>query len=172
MWIGAQAFFGFALGCGFQQTNIAVQAVLPKEDAPVGISLAFFSLTLGPTIFIAVCQNVLDNHLIKNLSGLNGSAPHQILNTGATQLRHVFSAADLPRVLQVYNEAIVQVFYVGVAVSSFTILGALTVANKSVKKAKAKPAEGQIVDEEQSAETKEMGPGRRSIDDANSERSS
>ncbi len=174
MWIGVQVFFGFSLGCGFQQTNIAVQAILPKADAPVGISLVFFAQTLGPTIFVAVCQNVLDNHLIKKLAGLNGLTGHQIINTGATSLRNVFSSADLPYVLHSYNEGIVQVFYVGVAVSSLTILGALAMPNKSVKRGNAQPAQVKKADEEQpaeknaspnvseSAEGKEIATGRRS----------
>ena len=150
MWIGVQVFFGFAVGCGFQQANIAVQAILEKKDVPVGISLIFFIQTLGPTIFVAVSQNVLDNHLISRLVGLNGITAQDIVNTGATQLRTVFSAQDLPRVLDAYNEGIVDVFYVATAVASCAIIGALLIENKSVKRAKPKAAPK--VDEEQPAE--------------------
>ena len=150
MWIGVQVFFGFGVGCGFQQSNIAVQAILPKKDAPVGISLVFFIQTLGPTIFVAVGQNVLENHLVQRLAGINGLTPQQIINTGATQLRTVFPPADLPRVLQAYNEGIVDVFYVGTAVAACAILGALTIENKSVKRAKPTPeAEPQKAGEEE-----------------------
>lgn len=141
MWIGVQVFFGFAIGCGFQQANIAVQAILPKQDTAIGISLVFFVQTLGPTVFVAAAQNVLDNHLVKKLAGLNGLTPQDIVGTGATQLRHVFPPADLPRVLKAYNEGIVDVFYVTVAVASCAILGALVIENKSVKKPLQKKAD-------------------------------
>src|SRR3981081_3402891 len=36
MWIGYQVIFGVGVGCGMQQTLIAVQTALPLADVPIG----------------------------------------------------------------------------------------------------------------------------------------
>lgn len=147
MWIGVQVLFGFGVGLGLQQTNIAAQAVLDKKDAPTGVSVVFFGQGLGGTISVAIGQNVLDNKLIQGLSGVNGITPQTIANTGATELRSVFSAAQLPTVLKVYNHALVVVFYIGLAFSLAAIFGGVLMEWKSVKKpkpAKEKDPEGGV----------------------------
>jgi hypothetical protein len=34
-WIGYQVLYGLGIGCGFQQSNLSVQTVLPRKDVPV-----------------------------------------------------------------------------------------------------------------------------------------
>lgn len=133
MWIGIQVLFGFGIGMGLQQTNIAAQTVLDKKDAPTGISLVFFGQGLGGTISVAIGQNILDNRLIAGLSNTNGISAQDIINSGATGLRNLFTPAQLGHVLEVYNHALITVFYAALGFSCATILGALTIEWKSVK---------------------------------------
>jgi hypothetical protein len=137
LWIGVQVLFGFGVGLGLQQTNIAAQAVLEKKDVPTGMSLVFFCQGLGGCISVALAQNVLDNKLISGLKGFSGISAHDIATTGATELRKAFSAEQLPEVLKVYNHALVIVFYIAVGFSCAAIFGGLGMEWKSVKKAKA-----------------------------------
>ncbi|KAL6248534.1 hypothetical protein RBB50_004789 [Rhinocladiella similis] len=137
MWIGVQVLYGFGVGLGLQQTNIAAQAVLDKKDAPTGVSVVFFGQGLGGTISVAMGQNILDNKLISGLKGVNGIRPQDVASTGATSLRKVFTAQQLPTVLKVYNHSLVIVFYVGLAFALAALMGGVWMEWKSVKKPKA-----------------------------------
>ena len=59
-----------------------------------------------------------------------------MLTTGATSLKDAVTRQDaslLPGVLTAYNSALVQTFYVSVAMSSLAIFGAAGIEWKSVK---------------------------------------
>ncbi|KAJ9604219.1 hypothetical protein H2200_011053 [Cladophialophora chaetospira] len=152
MWIGIQVLFGFGVGLGLQQTNIAAQAVLDKKDAPTGVSLVFFCQGLGGTISVAMAQNILDNKLIAGLKGYSNISPHDIATTGATQLRKAFTPEQLPEVLKVYNHSIIIVFYTALAFSCAAIFGGLCMEWKSVKKDKPKKADEESKPEEKKIE--------------------
>jgi len=137
-WIGIQVLYGFGTGLGLQQTSIAAQAVLDKKDAPTGVSLVFFCQGIGGTISVAIAQNVLDSKLIAGFKSISDISPHQVVNTGATELRNVFSPEELPAVLQIYNHALTITFYIAVAFSIAAIFGGLGMEWKSLKKDKAK----------------------------------
>lgn len=133
MWIGLQFLFGFGVGVGLQQTNIAAQTVLNKADAPTGVSLVFLGQGLGGAISVAVGQNILNSQLIKGLSKLGNIDPQQVVNNGATQLRTLFNADQLVAVTQVYNDAIIKVFYCATAFACLCSLGAVVMEWKSTK---------------------------------------
>ena len=141
MWIGVQFLFGFGVGCGLQQTNIAAQTVLAKKDAPTGVSVVFFCQGIGGTISVAMAQNVLDNKLVSGLQGLSKISPNAIVTTGATELRTAFPSEQLPAVLKVYNHALVIVFYVALGFSCTAIFGGLGMEWKTLKKGKGKAGE-------------------------------
>lgn len=134
MWIGYQIIFGAGVGCGMQQTLIAVQAVLPKEDVPIGTAIVMFSQTLGGALFISVAQNVFTNRLLANLrTAAPGVDTALVLATGATSLRDAIPSQYLPGVQIAYNAAIMSTFYVAVAMACFSILGAVAFEWKSVR---------------------------------------
>jgi len=136
-WIGFQVLYGFALGLGMQQAQLAAQTVLKRVDVPTGMALVVFMQTLGGAVFISVGQNVLTSHLVGGISRLvEGLDPAVIVNTGATDLRGLVPAEQLPAVLEVYCQALRQVFLISTGLASVTILGALGLEWKSVKKGK------------------------------------
>ncbi|KAF2098513.1 MFS general substrate transporter [Rhizodiscina lignyota] len=146
-WIGYQFIFGAGVGCGMQQTLIAIQTALPLADVPVGTAVMMMAQTLGGALFISVGQNVFANQLIKNLAtqipnfpGITGI----VQSTGATELNGAITKQFpqyLSRVLLAYNDAVAQTFYVSVAMSALSIFGAVMVEWKSVKgDKKASPA--------------------------------
>lgn len=155
-WIGFQVIFGFGVGFGMvrnyiqpllyyfakaemnflmqQNTLIAVQTVLPKQDIPTGIAIVMFSQILGGALFISVAQNIFTNRLLSNLqAAIPDLDPSVVLATGATQLKTVIGNEYLSRVLTAYNDALTQCFYVGVAMACLSAVGALAVEWKSVK---------------------------------------
>lgn len=139
-WIGYQFIFGAGVGFGMQQTLIAVQAALPTVDIPIGTAIMMFSQTLGGALFISVGQNVFTNQLVKNIASAipEGGAQLQglVQATGATELQGAITRVFpqyLAGVLSAYNDALTQAFYVSVALSALSIVGAVCVQWVSVK---------------------------------------
>lgn len=136
-WIGYQVLYGYGLGLGFQQAQLAAQTVLKRVDVPTGLALMVFMQTMGGAIFISVGQNILTSNLVSGITQIvEGVDPAMIVNTGATELRHLVPTDQLPAVLEVYNHALRQVFLISAGLSSAAILGALGLEWKSVKKDK------------------------------------
>ncbi len=134
MWIGYQAMFGFGVGFGMQQTIMAAQTVLPLADVPIGTAAMFFVQLLGGALFIAVAQNVWTTRLVEGLqSAVPDLNPMIVLSTGATNLKTVIDPKFLPGVLFAYNEALVNTFYVTVAMASLSIFGSMGMEWRSVK---------------------------------------
>ena len=135
-WISYQFLFGFGLGLGMQQSTLAAQAVLPRQDAPTGVSLIMFTMQLGGAVFVSVGQNVFTNELAKGISSIAGINPKVIVNTGATELRRIVPRDVLPMVLDRYNRALVRCFDVALALAVAIWLGAVWIEWKSVKRDK------------------------------------
>lgn len=137
MWIGYQVLYGYSLGLGMQQAQLAAQTVLKRVDVPTGLALIVFMQTMGGAIFISVGQNILTSNLVRGISQLvEGVDPAMIVNIGATELRTLVPAEQLPAVLEVYNHALRQVFLITVGLSAVAILGALGLEWKTVRKDK------------------------------------
>ncbi|KAF1953927.1 MFS transporter [Byssothecium circinans] len=133
-WIGYQFIFGAGVGFGMQQTLVAVQTALPKDDIPIGTALMMFCQTLGGALFISVGQNVFTNQLIKNLASVVPDMnPQLVLSAGATGIKSVVPQQFLGGVLVAYNKTLTQTFYVSVATAALSILGASVVQWKSMK---------------------------------------
>lgn len=141
-WIGYQCVIGFGMGLGLQQPMLAAQTVLSRKDVPIGVSILMLGQSLGGSIFPAVGQNVLDSALIKNLGALHipNFDSSSVITSGATDIRTQIPAAYLPAFLVAYNKAIIHTFYVMIGCACVTIVGALLLEWKSVKKAKAAAA--------------------------------
>lgn len=136
-WIGYQIIYGVGVGVGFQQPQIAVQAILSPDLIAVGISLMFFAQLLGGAIFLAVGQNVFANRLVADLtaSQVPGLDPVMILQSGATEFRHGLGlqTEQIMVVIQSYAAALVASYQVGLIVSCLALLGALGMKWKSIK---------------------------------------
>lgn len=132
-WIGYQVLFGFGLGSGFQQSNLAAQTVLPRADVPIGMALMFFMQQLGGAIFVAVSQNIFSTKLVQRLRGVSGLNAIEIIKTGATDIRKVVPVQELGVVMDAYNGAIVRVFLMAAIVSAVMILGPAAVEWRSIK---------------------------------------
>ncbi|KAJ5898342.1 hypothetical protein N7504_008630 [Penicillium tannophilum] len=134
--ISIQAIFG--LGCGFawQQPYIAVQASTPASDVPSAIVVLTFGQLLGGVVMLAISQNIFSIELISGLAAkVPGLDANLVLNSGVLSLRKVIPAKYLVEALAVYNDALVKVFYTGMAIACVTTFGALGSGWRSVKQA-------------------------------------
>ncbi|CRG86134.1 Putative HC-toxin efflux carrier TOXA [Talaromyces islandicus] len=139
MWIGYQVVLGLGIGLGMQQSSVAAQTILERKDVPTGAALMMLAQSLGGAIFLAVAQTVFDNNLVshvqKSIHGQHGQNIAQlVLQAGATGIRGLVSPADLQPVLVAYNSAITKTFYVGLGLACASIIGALLMEWKSVKR--------------------------------------
>ncbi|OJD12074.1 hypothetical protein AJ78_07271 [Emergomyces pasteurianus Ep9510] len=126
--------YGFGLGAGMHHPHMAAQTVLPKLDVPVGAALIIFAQSFGGAIFIAVGQNVFTNAFKSRLAGIPGIDASTLLDVEATTLRDkIHSQWILDRVLDKYNDALVETFRVALAVSCLGMLGSLAMEWRSVK---------------------------------------
>ncbi|KNG88359.1 putative MFS multidrug transporter [Aspergillus nomiae NRRL 13137] len=133
-WIGYQVPFGIGLGIGLSQPMVVVQTVLEPDDIPLAIAITAFMESLGGSVAISVAQSVFRSQLVKHMAL---EAPrinaHENSTTGMTTLRDTVPPEMLNGVLRAYNSAITQALYVGVALSSLAIVGALSIRWISVK---------------------------------------
>ncbi|PLB51510.1 MFS general substrate transporter [Aspergillus steynii IBT 23096] len=138
-WVGFLFLYGMGVGFGFQQGGVAAQAVLPLSKVSIGTSTVMFLQMLGGSVFVSVAQNIFTKRLITNLAALNipDFSPSEVVNGGATSLRSIVSDSDLPDVLVAYNDALVEVFQLGLILACLSIIGALGVEWKNMKAKKA-----------------------------------
>jgi hypothetical protein len=139
-WIGYQTLYGIGSGFGMSQPMVVVQAVLAPADVPSGTAIITFMQSIGGALFVSVAQNVFNNTLLQRLAQDAPTADAaKIAATGATMLRYVVPENLLPSVLDAYNSAITQAFYVGVALAAVSILGGFPLQWISVKEKKIGP---------------------------------
>ncbi|KUL82968.1 hypothetical protein ZTR_10277 [Talaromyces verruculosus] len=132
-WIGYQVLFGFGIGFGLQQPMLVVQTVLPLEDIPIGVSLITLSQMVSGSIFVSVSQSIFQNTIAEIHNVYPNVSVDTLLKTGATDIPGLFSDDQLLRVLPIYRNAIINTFYVALALSCLSILGALGTEWKSMK---------------------------------------
>lgn len=108
--------------------------MLPKDDIAVGTTLMGFTQNLGGTIFVSVSQSILATSLRSNLAvTLPGFDSSVISKSGATDIRNLVTAQQLPVVLLAYNAAINNLFYCAMGLAAVALIASCFVEWKSVK---------------------------------------
>ena len=139
-WIGYQIILGIGVGCGFQQSIIAAQAVLPMADIPTGTTAVLFFQLLGGALMVSAGQNVFTTRLTSGLATIPGVDAQLVIATGATKLRTLITnLADYKAALEVYNSALTKTYRVSLVVAYLAVIGAVGMEWKSVKTGSAKP---------------------------------
>lgn len=132
-WIGYQIVFGFGMGLSMQTPTIAVQTVLSSGDLPVGMALLFFGQLVGGAIGVPIGTNILNNQLLKKLSGIPGFHPSLVTSGGVTGLISSLPQELKPAVLLAYNSALQDVFKVGAILTALSFLGIAGLEWRSTK---------------------------------------
>ncbi|KFX94992.1 hypothetical protein O988_06048 [Pseudogymnoascus sp. VKM F-3808] len=118
-WIGYQVLAGLGLGLGFQVPVSAAQATLPQIDIPSGSAMIIFIQTIGGAFLVSAGQSAFQTKLTHYVVEANeGISPIKVIETGATDIRHVFTAEQIPVILRAYVKGIQTAFIVAIALAA------------------------------------------------------
>ena len=92
-----------------------------------GLTTEPVSLTIGGALFISAAQSGFNNQLLDYLAArLPSIDATVVLGTGATQIRDVFTTAQIPVVIDAYISGLQTVFAIAIAAfGTATLLGLL-----------------------------------------------
>lgn len=142
IWISYQIIYGIGVGLSFQPPFIAVQTVLEDSLIPMAMGMLNFTQMLGGIVIPSIAQNVFLSRLASNLAtGVPGLDPSSILNHGALGLVDAVPERFRGLVLEAYNDALVQVFYISLGLTCVVSICSLMIEWRSVK---GKKVEGSI----------------------------
>lgn len=124
-WIGYQIIVGFVSGWTFQVAIANVQVHTPPEDMSQATAITQGLLTIGGAFLLSAAQSAFNNRLIIHLaSTLPDVNAGVALGTGATQIREVFTAEQIPFVIDGYVEGLKAVFAITIgAFGMATLVG-------------------------------------------------
>ncbi|KAL1798642.1 hypothetical protein ACET3X_002679 [Alternaria dauci] len=124
-WIGYQAFYGLAIGLGFQMAINTAQANATIEDMSSATATLFFFQTIGGAFSLTAAQSGFVNRMITTLAITAPNVdPQAVIGTGATQLRQRFSAEDLPGIVVAYMAGIKVALAIAIALAGVAVLAA------------------------------------------------
>lgn len=139
-WIGYQIIGGIGTGLTIQIPIIVGQAVVPASDVSSVSALALFFQSMAAALFISVSQSLFANRLIKAVKqNVQGLDPAIVVGTGATELRKVFSAAQLAGVIESFMAGLQDAFTLAIAVGGVAVLVSVAVVVFDRRNLKAKP---------------------------------
>ncbi|RDI87335.1 hypothetical protein Vi05172_g2832 [Venturia inaequalis] len=122
-WIGYQALAGIGVGLGIQVPIIVSQAVsLPQDISSITAIMIFFQ-TISGAIFVSVGQSLFANKLIQTVPlVVPGVDPKLVVATGATELRKVFDASQLPGIIASYMAGLKDAYALGIALAGVAVV--------------------------------------------------
>ncbi|KAK3168518.1 hypothetical protein OEA41_004966 [Lepraria neglecta] len=133
-WIGYQALAGIGVGLSIQVPIIANQAFVSMSEISSITAITLFFQTIGGAFFVAAGQTAFTNRLLARVPVTAPAVkPSLVVATGATQLRSVFSEADLPGVLVAYMDGLKITFALAVALAGITLPIAMLARWRNVK---------------------------------------
>lgn len=133
-WIGYQIICGFGIGLGLQLPLVAIQTVLDMSEIPTATALILFMQLFGAAVFVSVGESLLTNKLVEYISQtIPGVDALAVASSGATNIQHAVPPEYLHGVTVVYNDGLVQVFKLVLAMSCLTSIGSVLMEWRSVK---------------------------------------
>lgn len=124
-WIGYQVLLGAGVGMGIQLPVMAVQAVLPAPDIPVGTAIVSFCHVFGGTVFLSLGRVLFAERLN---TGIGDSVPEVCPSTvqeiAATDLSSVVDPAYMAAVRAVYHSALISTWYLATSLFAAALVGA------------------------------------------------
>lgn len=133
-WIGYQALVGIGLGLTFQISVIVAQAIVKPSDLSSISAIILFFQTIGGAVFISAGQAGFTNKMLKELPvRAPGVNPALVISTGATELRKVFPADQIPGILDAYMQGLRVPFAIAIACGCVTAVLAFTPRYESIK---------------------------------------
>jgi hypothetical protein len=126
------------MGLTLQGPNIAVQAVLQKEDVSIGLSITNLFSYLGSTIFITAGQALFQQKLVDKLKLiLPESDLVSLADSSAASVRDVASQEQSSAVLRAYNDSLRSVWYLALGLAGLILIASFGMEWKNVKAQKS-----------------------------------
>ncbi|KAH8202202.1 hypothetical protein TruAng_003677 [Truncatella angustata] len=117
-WIGYQILGGVAWGMAWQVPIVIGQGNADPVDLPSITAIVLFFMNLGGTTMLSAAQAAFVNKLVQELPmTAPGVDPAVVVATGATELRNVFDANQIPGVLMAYMAGIKVALAISIAAS-------------------------------------------------------
>ncbi|KLO81625.1 aflatoxin efflux pump AFLT [Fusarium fujikuroi] len=133
--VGLLTFLGLAVGLGLQGPQVALQAVLPIEDVSLGGAVITFGSGMGSALWICASATLFQDRLSKEVQdAAPGTNTTHIQEAGLSKLRESIGPDRLKSVLSGYENAVVQTLYIPLALALLSIIGAVAMERKSIKK--------------------------------------
>ncbi|KAH8727739.1 major facilitator superfamily domain-containing protein [Phaeosphaeriaceae sp. PMI808] len=102
-WIAYELITATGIGLALQMPMLANQALVTADDVPAATSLTLFVENCGTALFVAAGEAAFTNGLLSSLrENLPQINSREVLDAGATQIRHLFSGGDLDAILVSY----------------------------------------------------------------------
>ncbi|KAH8688168.1 major facilitator superfamily domain-containing protein [Ilyonectria robusta] len=122
-WIGYQIVAGFGWGAAFQIPMIAVQGSVSPKDLAAATGVLLFFQGLGGAYLVSGAQAAFINQMILDvMKHAPGIDKGKLILTGATEIRNVFSDAQLPFVIDGYMQGLKVTFAMAIAATGITTL--------------------------------------------------
>lgn len=94
---------------------LAVQVVLRKADIPTGLVMIMFFQMLGGALAPSVGQNLFTDGLLRSLNKVQGIDVTAVVEAGASGFREIVPQERLNAVVDAFNSALRNVFWVALA---------------------------------------------------------
>ncbi|CZR52547.1 related to major facilitator (MFS1) transporter [Phialocephala subalpina] len=135
-WIGCEILASAGIGMAIQQGFTAVQIVLPLDEVAIGTAAVVAFQSLGGAIFVSVGNTILQNTLLSSASSLPGVDIRAVIDAGASDFRNHVTAEQLPGLLNVYNNALHNVFIAAIPMAGLAIFACCGMEWRNVKDSK------------------------------------
>lgn len=137
----ASGVFGAGVGTGFQMPLIAVQTVLDPVDMPIGTSIVVFGQMLGGALMLSVAEASFSATLklgFNKLGPVGAEVMESLDEVRFIKDIHVPEGSNLTvqQILDIYNKAIRSALNVGIVFALLSLVGALCMPLRSVKKSR------------------------------------
>lgn len=115
-----------------------MQKVLPPAQIAVGMTLLIFGQTFGGALFLALAQTVFSRSLVGHLKHHAPTVdPQTVIAAGATAFRKILKPDQIAGILQVYNLALNDVFFLSTGAAVGTFIFALGIGWVDIRKKEA-----------------------------------
>lgn len=137
-WIGYQILCGIGYALVVTMSQLGIQASLPPELVPIGVTTLLFVISASCAVYLAVGQTIFQERLVRTLSEvLPPNTVSQVLSVGATQLRSISGDQNPSTIINAYSSAVTKVFFmpaVAPVLSFFFICGTKWISVKKTLK--------------------------------------
>ncbi|TVY82122.1 Efflux pump mlcE [Lachnellula suecica] len=146
-WAGYQIVASLGRGCGMQIPTVAMQNALPPTQIAIGMSVLIFGQTIGGAVFLALAQVVFGRSIVDRLKEKAPTVdPQAVIAAGATAFQNNVEPDHIVVILEAYNLALNDVFFLSAGVAVGTFVFALGMGWVDIRKKKANTPEPQTAE--------------------------